>query len=169
MAVSTVVRNFRDGELVVNDGTPTTPLSLTLVLDLGNLTWTETEESAEILDRGRISGGQVRDGNDVPVELSFGIHVNQLIGFTEDPLDAKFLYEMVNNIGGGFVSTLPAGQKFALEYVFTIDGPNAGIGTEIITFGYVYKATLEFAEGDSNQLTFNGKDWETRPDIAHAA
>jgi hypothetical protein len=37
MAVSNLVRNLRDAELVLKDGTSPTPLQLTVVLDEGDL------------------------------------------------------------------------------------------------------------------------------------
>ena len=39
MTVSNIVRNLRDGELVIKDGTTPTPLSLILLLDEGDLNW----------------------------------------------------------------------------------------------------------------------------------
>lgn len=169
MGVNKLVRNLQDGELVINDGS-TPAKSLTLTLDMGDLSWTETENSIEILDRGRIREGgvlvgQVLKGNDAPGDISFSTRMNQLIGFTEDSEDDIFLYEMVNNLEGAFTSTLPCGNQFALQYVFTVTDP-CGTGSEAITFDHVYKTEMTIGEGeDANMINFTGRNFDTKPTV----
>ena len=61
MAVTNIVRNLRDGELVIKDGTTPTPQSLTVLLDEGDLTWTERAHTIEIKDRGAIAARGTRN------------------------------------------------------------------------------------------------------------
>ena len=71
MPVSNIVRNLRDGELVIKDGTPGTPQSLTVLLDEGDLRWTVRSQTIEVKDRGSIAAGHTRQGDDESVALSF--------------------------------------------------------------------------------------------------
>lgn len=163
MAVSTLTRNLRDGQLVVNDGAGS-PKTVTLTLDEGDLSWTETLETREISDRGALD--HTRPGNEVPCDMSFSIKWNQLISYTANSSDGNVLYEMVNNIGGGYTSTSGTGQQFTLEYVFTCTSPTAA-GTETVTFAKVFKTSMDMSEQeDYNTISFSGRDFETRPTVA---
>ena len=51
MAVTNIARSLRDGELVIKDGTTPTAQSLTLLLDEGDLAWTERANTIEVKDR----------------------------------------------------------------------------------------------------------------------
>lgn len=167
MAVNTDIRNMRDGSITINDGSDPV-LSAELILESGDLSWTETENTTEVLDRGRISGGSIRPGNDEPVTLSFSVKDTYFIGHTGASGDPHGLYEMVNNLENTYTSTY-GGCKYTLEYVFAVsDCGNSQ--TEYVTFAYVYKTSLEFSEGDEfNSITFNGRDWETKPTITKVA
>lgn len=163
MAVSTLTRNLRDGQLVVRDGAGT-PKTFTLTLDEGDLNWTETTETREIMDRGALD--HTRPGNEVACDLNFSTKWNQLISFTGNSSDGNVLYEMVNNLGSNYTSTSGTGQQFTLEYVFTVTSPT-GSGGETVTFAKVFKTTMDMSEGDEyNTVSFSGRDFEVRPTIA---
>ena len=169
MARDALVRNLRDGELVISDGT-STPLTITLVLDEGDLSWTESEEAVQVLDRGVLA--QVRPGNEVPVEISFSAKWNQLIGSSVSGSgDATELYEILNNRSSNFSSTRAVGEKYTLKYVFTVTAPGAVTTTdEIVTFLYVFKTSMEMGEGDEmNTINFSGTDFETIPLITRGS
>lgn len=163
MTVSTLTRNLRDGQLAVSDGAGT-PLTVTLTLDEGDLNWTETEETVEVLDRGVLD--HTRPGNQVPCDISFSIKWNQLISKTANSSDGNVLYEMVNNLGSTYTSTSGTGQQFTLKYTFTCTSPTAA-GTETVVFAKVFKQSLDMSEGDDyNTVSFSGRDFETKPTIA---
>lgn len=166
--MSNLTRNLRDGELVLKDGGGT-PKTITLVLDEGDLSWTETSDTKEILDRGRISGGHTRPGNDVSCQMDFSTKWTQLIQKTVSSSLDYVVYEFINNIGGGLTSTSGTGQEFTLKYEFTVDDPE-GLRGELITFAKVFKNTLSLGEGDEyNTIRFSGRDFETKPTITRAA
>ena len=73
MAVSNLTRNLRDGELVIKDGSFGTPKSLTVLLDEGDLRWVVRSRTIEVKDRGSISAGHTRKGDDESVALSFTV------------------------------------------------------------------------------------------------
>lgn len=167
MAVTNLTRNLRDGELVIKDGTTPTPLSLTLLLDVGDLSWTETTRTLEVKDRGSISAGHTRLGDEESVQLSFTARWTQLIGKFASGADPLQLYEFLNFLSGvGAASTSAAGEQETLQFEFSVIDP-AGVASEKITFAKVYKETLVMAEGDdSNTITFSGRDFEIRPAIS---
>lgn len=166
MAVSNLVRNLRDAELVLKDGTTPSPLSLTVVLDEGDLEWTERQTTIEIKDRGRISGGHLRRGEDESVTISFSAKWTQLFGKSITNTDALQLYEFLTFASGtGLKSTSNAGEQNTLTFEFTVLDP-AGIASERVTFSKVYQESLSMSEGeDYNMISFSGRAFITRPTV----
>lgn len=164
MAVSNIVRNLRDGELVIKDGTSSTPLSLTVLLDEGDLSWTERTNTVEIKDRGSISAGHTRKGDDESVSLSFTAKWTQLMGKVENSGDPLQLYEMLTFASGTSVeSTSGEGEQDTLQFEFTVIDP-AGTASEKIVFAKVYRESLTMSEGDEfNLISFDGRDFEVSP------
>lgn len=166
MAVSNLVRNLRDAELVLVDGTSPTPLSLTVVLDEGDLTWTERLNTIEVKDRGKISGGHLRRGDDISVTLSFSAKWTQLIGKSASSGDPLQLYEFLTLASGtDVVSTSADGEQETLTLVFKVVDP-AGVAGETITFEKVYRETLSLSEGDEfNVISFTGRSFAVAPTV----
>lgn len=166
MSVSTITRNLRDGELVIRDAATPTPNSLTVVLDEGDLSWTVRSSTIEVLDRGSISAGHTRPGDDESTVLSFTARWTQLIGHAASPADPLQLYEFLMFLSGtDAVSTSPAGEQNTLQFEFTVLDP-AGVASEKITFSRVYRESLSLSEGDaSNLIAFSGRSFETSPAV----
>ncbi len=164
MARDANVRNLRDGQIVIKDAD--SPVnSLTVVLDEGNLKWTEKTNVITHRDRGTLHSH--RPGDDEPVELTFSVKWTQLIGFTVTSTNGIELYEIINNLQGDFVSVAGCGENFALAYEFTVSSP-CGTATagEKIVFAEVIKQTLTCSEGNEmNTIEFSGIDFETKPTI----
>ncbi len=167
MAVTNVVRNLRDGELVIKDGTTPTPLSLTVLLDEGDLSWTQQANTIEVKDRGSISGGHTRKGDEESISLSFTAKWTQLLGKSADAGDPLQLYEFLMFVSGtNVVSTSATGEQDTLQLEFTILDP-AGVASEKVTFAKVYRESLTMSEGDDfNLISFSGRDFEVAPVIA---
>jgi hypothetical protein len=167
MATGPLTRNLRDGTIVIKDGTTPTPLQSTLVLDNGDLQWTEKDNTIEILDRGSISAGHTRNGDDASCELSFSTKWRHLIVGSVTLADGHVLYEMFNGLYSAYESTSGAGEKYTLKVEFSVADPSAGTATsEKITFAKVYKETIVCGEGsDANKIEFKGKSFETRPTV----
>jgi hypothetical protein len=163
MAVSQLTRNLRDGELVIKDGS-TPAKSLTVVLDEGDLSWTQRQKTIEVKDRGSIAAGHLRKGDDESVQLSFTARWTQLIGKSADSADPLQLYETLTlAAGSGVASTSSAGQRETLTFEFTVADPS-GAASERITFTKVYRETLTMSEGDdANLIVFNGRSFATAP------
>ncbi|QDT67068.1 hypothetical protein [Calycomorphotria hydatis] len=169
MAVSNITRNLRDGELVIKDGTSPTPLSLTVLLDEGDLSWSERSNTIEVKDRGSITDGHTRIGEDESVSLSFSAKWTQLIGKAADAGDPLQLYEVLTFASGtGLQSTSADGEQQTLQLEFTITDP-AGVANELITFSKVYREQITMSEGeDYNTISFSGRSFETQPTISRS-
>ncbi len=167
MAVSNLVRNLRDAELVLRDGASPTALTLAVLLDEGDLSWTEKVNTIEIKDRGKISGGHLRQGDDESVSVSFSAKWTQLIGKAASSGDPLQLYEFLTFASGaGISSTSADGEQETLTFEFTILDP-AGVASEKVTFSKVYRESLSMTEGDDyNLITFSGKAFVTSPSVA---
>lgn len=166
MAVSNLSRNLRDGELVIRDGAESAA-TLTVLLDEGDLTWTQRQQTIEIKDRGSIAGGHLRPGDDESVSLSFTAKWTQLIGRAHLEGDPLQLYEMLTfQPDADVVSTSAAGEQRTLTFEFTVIDP-AGIASEKITFSKVYQETLTLSEADdANLIAFSGKAFQTAPVVS---
>lgn len=167
MAVSNLVRNLRDAELVLKDGTAGTPLSLAVLLDEGDLSWTEKVNTIEIKDRGSLSGGHLRKGDEESVSLSFSAKWTQLIGKAANAVDPLQLYEFLTFASGTDVTSTSAdGEQETLTFEFSIIDP-AGVASEMVTFAKVYRESLSMTEGDDyNMITFSGRAFVTAPTVA---
>ena len=169
MAVTNLVRNLRDGELVIKDGTSGTPLSLIVLLDEGDLSWVNRTNKIEVKDRGSISQGHTRKGDDESVSISFSAKWTQLIGKSASSSDPLQVYEMLMFTSGtNVVSTSSDGEQDTLQFEFTVVDPT-GTASEKITFRKVYRETLTMSEGDEfNVINFSGRDFEAEPLIERA-
>lgn len=163
MAITQLARNLRDGELRIEDGSAP-PLVLTVVLDEGDLSWTERTRTLEIKDRGSIAAGHTRRGDEESVSLSFTAKWAQLIGRAAAPADPLQLYEMLTfATGASVVSTSRAGEQRTLKLSFTVFDP-AGQASERITFSKVYRESLTLSEGENyNTIAFSGREFAPAP------
>lgn len=165
MARDEHARNLRDGQLVINDGS-TVPQTLTVVLDNGDLSWTEKKNPKINRDRGALHSH--RPGDDEPVQLKFSLMWTQLIGKSVTSGNATEFYEMVNNLDNTFASVAGCGENFSLEYEFTVTAPCLAVSgnSEKITFAEVFLDELQMGEGDdANKIDFSGTDFEPKPTI----
>lgn len=164
MAVGTLTRNLRDGQISIGDGSGKT---LTLTLDNGDLSWEVPEEDTiEIKDRGVLD--HTRPGDQLSGSLSYSAKWVALIGESvTSSADPTQFYEIINNNESFYTTTSGTGQKFTLQHAFVVTDPGAGATTdEQITFDKVYKTNCSVAEGDdANTVSFDGVNFETKPKI----
>ena len=160
MAITQLSRNLRDGELIIRDGATQV---LTVILDEGDLNWTERQQTIEVKDRGSISAGHLRRGDDESISLAFSAKWTQLIGQAAgaDPLQ---LYELLMFVSGANVeSTSAAGEQETLTFEFTVHDP-AGVASEKITFPKVYRESLTMSEGaEANLIAYTGRAFTRHP------
>lgn len=164
MAVSNISRNLRDGELIIKDNGAAG--SVTVLLDEGDLTWTQRQSTLEIKDRGSITNGHTRRGDQESVTISFSAKWTQLIGHAENVADPHQLYEFLSFYpGAGVGSTSSAGEQETLTFEFTVLDPT-GVASEKIIFSKVYRESLTMSEGeDANLIAFTGRAFQVAPTI----
>lgn len=163
-----IPRTLRDGQLTINDGTAS-PQSVTVLLDEGDLSFTISNDTKMIMNRGAYLG--IRRGDFVPVSLSFTAKWAELLGITQYTPTTPTVYEIINNEGGVFesVDSGECSDAYALEFVFLVTDPCEGTTTDQqITFAKCVMETFECAEGDEyNTLSYSGTDYESKPTIEY--
>lgn len=158
------VRNLRDGELVIKDNGGAN--SLTVALDEGDLSWSETHNVVNVLDRGDLS--HVRVGDQAPVAGSFTLKFVEFLssGSGSGPTP----YEGLTQTGAAseWTSTNDDnGDVYTVQVEFTISNPDSAGSDEKLTFAKVCPTSIEFREGDEyDTLSVEFQDFEVQPTIA---
>jgi hypothetical protein len=163
--MTTLTRNMRDGEMTLKDGSGT-PKTLVLILDEGDLSWEQPNNTIEVKDRGSISDGHTRPGDEESGSLSYSVKMRELLGKSLSAGESYAFYEFINNQGDILTSTSQTGEQFTLIHEFKVTDPK-GTKTEKITFGKVYSEGNTISEGnDYNTISFRGRNFEPAPTIA---
>lgn len=155
MAISAVVKNFRDGKLVFSDSTTPTPITLEVMYEAGDLSLSGiTEGQTEVttyLDRGEL--GSLRKTSRTFITGSFTAH------FTDMRSAEKTLLALSTWTGpfSTAVQSLPGSDvKTYKTLVWTVEGTQFGDAADhILTVGDVRIDTCDVAEGDPNAYTIN--------------
>jgi len=155
MPISSIVKNFRDGTIVIKDGTGT-PIALTVEFEAGDfaissLSANSNTETTTYLDRGSL--GSVRLTNQTFPTWSFTAHMTDLSDATN-----KTLWDAVNKTGtfAAAVSTITNSDVYGLDVVISIEGSNLGDPTDHVLTLVGNRLSIDFAEGDPNSFTVNG-------------
>lgn len=156
MALSSVVKNFRDGQLVISDATTPTPISLTVQYEAGDFNLTGSNEgnseTTVYLDRGEL--GTLRKTNRSFPSGSFTAHFTDLADATD-----KTLFNMATWTGAfsAAVSSITGSDvKTYKTLVWTCEGTNFGDAADhVLTLGDVRIDSVDIAEGDPNTYTIN--------------
>ena len=155
MAVSSVVKNFRDGTILIEDGTGT-PLAVTVQYEAGDFSISglnqSNTEATTYLDRGEL--GSVRKTSRTFPTFSFSAHMTDLSDNTD-----KLLWDAVNKTGA-FASAVSTGgtasDVYMLKVTFTVEGTNFGDSADHVMILNNCHLSIDFAEGDPNSFTLNG-------------
>lgn len=155
MAISTVVKNFRDGTIVVSDGTSPTPLSVTIQFETGDLSISGANagqvEHTKYLDRGEL--GSIRKTNRSFVTGSWSCQMSDLSDGTD-----RLIWDLVNKTGSfaSAVSTLGANADLmTYKVVLSVEGTNFGDSADHVLTMNDCRCSIDFAEGDPNSFTIN--------------
>ena len=155
MAVSSVVKNFRDGIILIEDGTGT-PLAVTVQYEAGDFSITGLNqgntEATTYLDRGEL--GTVRKTSRTFPTFSFSAHMTDLSDATD-----KLLYDAVNKTGAFSAAVSTGGTAsdvYMLKVTLTIEGTNFGDSADHVMIMNNCHLAIDFAEGDPNSFTLNG-------------
>jgi|DEB19_MinimDraft_3_1074340.scaffolds.fasta_scaffold38434_3 hypothetical protein len=158
MAESTVVKNFRDGTIVLKDGTGT-PVTYTVAVEEGNLklsginTTSLSYEKAVYEDRGEVAS--VRKTKRKYPAVAFDIMLRDV----SDASSGTFLdFTLKQNAYSANVSTLGANKEYTITVVLTIEGTDHGDSADhTITMADILVEDIGIEEGDPNKVTFSGR------------
>lgn len=155
MAMSTVIKNFRDGTLVFADNSGT-PLTMPIVFEAGDFSIDNLNEglvdTTAYLDRGEFA--TLRKTNRVFPSFSFTAHMTDLSDATD-----KLLYDLARKTGAfaSAVSTLGANaDAMTYKLTFTVEGTNFGDSADHTMVLNDCRITLSFSEGDPNSFSVAG-------------
>lgn len=157
--MSNCPRNLRDGIVIFQDGTPSTPKQLIIPVMDGNLSFTEHRTKAVVFNRGKLYSK--RSGNEMEVDLSFEVTFTQW-GFANAGTGIS-VPDALNQRGGAsdWVTVDSVCNVYAVNVLFQITDPEDGTKAELLTFPKVSHENIKFTEGDPNKLTFTGKAFVT--------
>lgn len=166
-------RNLRHATIVLTDGTPTTPKTITLFGESGDLTWTTLLADTQIVrDRGEI--WHAAPGDTAPVTGRFTLQFVEFVKQATDAADLVTAYEFLTRTGGAaaYVKKNSGIDDWNVEVKVTIANAQMVPATdkdEIITFGKFIPQNVEFSEGaETNTLAFDFMDFELKPAIVKA-
>lgn len=161
MAISAVVKNFRDGTILIQDGTTPTPISVTVKYEAGDFSISGLNESntevTTYLDRGDL--GSVRKTSRTFPTFSFSAHMTDLSDATNETL-----WDAVNKTGAFMVATSTLGgasDVYCLKVTLTVEGTNFGDSADHTLVLTNCHLTIDFSEGDPNSFTLNGTVYGT--------
>jgi hypothetical protein len=154
MALSSVVKNFKDGTILLQDGTGT-PLSLTVAYEQGNFAIAgfkkKLNETVTYLDRGEL--GSVRHTARIFQTGSFSAHMTEFSDATN-----QTLCDVIRRQGSyaAAISTLGANADvYTLKITLTVDGTTFGDASNHTIVLNDCECSVDFAEGDPNSFTVN--------------
>ncbi len=160
MAISSVVKNFRDGTLLLEDATGT-PLDVTVQYEAGDFAGgpfsADRTEIATYLDRGDL--GSVRKTNRVFPTGSFTAQITDLSDATEETLVDIIKKQ---NAFAAAVSTLGANADvYTLSITWTVEGTDFGDASDHTLVLDDCHCTIEVSEGDPSTFTISWTNYGT--------
>jgi hypothetical protein len=166
MAYDPITRNLTDGQIVIKDGT-TTPLSVTIDCDAGDLNIVTHKDRKVIMNRGTLD--HVREGTQVPVDVSFTVYFSE---FLTDETSSYTPYELLMQEGDASTAKstrVDTAEAYCVDVEFTVTNPDADAAEkdELITISDFFVDDITFQEGnDFNTLAVKGRAMISKPTIA---
>jgi hypothetical protein len=155
MPASTTVKNWRDGSLIVEDGTGT-PIDVTVKFENGDFSISGLSDSLhEVVayqSRGELSSIR-RTARTFPT-FSFTAQMSEFTSATDNSLADAI---MKNGAFASAVSTLGASADvYTVKLTFRVEGTNFGDSADHSFTLDDCKCTIDFAEGDPNTFSVSG-------------
>lgn len=164
MAESTVVRNKRDGQILITDGTRT----YTIDKEVGDFALNVPDTTVSLyLDRGSIgSTPSIRNVDDQPITGSFTAYQRDLPNGSYATLTDIAWAISGKYVNSNWTSTMGTNSDvFTVTIQYTIDGTAFGEADKTITLAYC-KVVCNFAEGDPNTLSVSFTSYQLKPTVA---
>ena len=153
MAVTNVVKTYRDGSIKIIAGAD----NLVISLDSGDFSFSEPKSTRNIIrDRGAISG--LRKADDEVGECSFTVHFRE---FTDAaaPNIYDFIYHRASASGYTTVGT-SGFEEFLVDLEYTANASAMAGGTHTVTLNKVL-LTASFSEGQPDSISVTGEVYGT--------
>lgn len=147
--------DLKNATIKIKDGTPVTPLEITVKMGEGDLSWRQLTPREYLKDRGKLDA--VRDGDEEPVEVTVNGRFTALISDTGDgPTPYEALYKL--GAASAWLTTGAACDPYCVDLEVTVAHSSLCAGTkdEVITFPQFRVESLEPAL-KAGSLNFSGK------------
>ncbi len=158
MAESTVVKTYRDGTILLEDGAGT-PLSYTCTYEQGNFTFADPKTNrTTVRDRGAIVG--LRQGDAQTKTFSFSVHMRE---FTNAAADGT-LIDFIDQAGKYAYFTSTAGSAYEqklCKVTLTVEGTDFSDGADHTLVLNNCFLSWDFAEGETNVINVAGEVYGT--------
>ena len=165
MAISTIVKNKRDGTLVLTDNAAAK--SLTIAYEAGDFTLNVPGYSvSHYPDRGAIgSPPSIRHVDDQPMTGTFTAYMRDISDATYATLE-EIILGPSGYVGSNWVSTMGAnGEVFTVTATWTIEGTNHGDSADhTVACNYVYM-TGSLSDGDPNMINITFTAYDLFPTV----
>lgn len=162
--------DIKDATITIQDGTTGTPLSVVVKIGEGTFTFSEKTNIEYVRNKGQLD--TVREGDEVPVDVSFSANWEKYLGITSASSTAGFLPDVtivdaLKGEGGAAAwksTDADTCAKYAVDIIIVIDANCVGGTTETYTFA---DFRLEDLGGDLKAGTFSisGKCNITAPSV----
>ena len=154
MAVSNVVKTYRDGNIRLAGGSGAT---LDISLDVGDFSFSEPKAGRTIIrDRGSISG--LRSSDDEVGECSFTVHFRE---FTDAAASNVYDFIYHRASASAYTTVGTAGfEQFLVDIVYTANATAMSGGTHTVTLNKVL-LTASFSEGQPDSISVTGEVYGT--------
>ena len=156
MPISSVIKNFRDGNLLIGDGTTPTPIDITIQYEAGDFSIDGLNEglveTTAYLDRGVFA--TLRKTNASFPTFTFSAHFTDLSDST-----SKTIYDVVRKTGAfaSAVSTLGANaDAMTYKLTWTCEGTSFGDSTDHVLVLNDCRLSVSIAEGDPTSFSVSG-------------
>ena len=149
-ALAGAVIDWKKCTLKVRDGGSNV---IAVALGEGSVTWSEKKTMEYILDGGLLENGAVRQGDEVPLELSF----ESMFDYVISDAGTHTPYEILMNVGGGYTSTDDDGCNAPSCDIELAYEPDSGCGVdEFIQFLLFRCEDCQF-DPKGGKISFSGK------------
>ena len=165
MAISTIVKNKRDGTLVLTDNAGAN--SLTIAYEAGDFSLSVPARTVSLyLDRGTMNATpQIRHVDDQPMTGTFTAQLRDISDAAYATLE-ELLLGPSGFIGSTWVSTMGAtGEVFTCTATWTIEGTDHGDASDhVVACNFCY-FTGSLADGDPSTISCSFTSYDLFPTV----
>lgn len=129
---------------LVNNDTVVTflPQQLEITVGEGNVTWTEAREMTYVLDRGSLD--TVRQGNDVPLQVSLEFTLESITQGTSEPVSPIDALKRIGGADEWVSSSSDLCEPYAVDVLIVHEPPCGNVQDETMTFEDFRYESLEY-------------------------